>query len=194
MTGTLEVSSRPLALQLAQDCDLSDAARDLLTKEIKVPQYLAALARAGLWMDALQFAPFGLPRREAAWWACLCLWQCYRPVPSKEVDACLRSVVNWLQEPNETTRRATYDAAQVARVTSPAGNLAMGVFMNSGSLSVAGQPEVPAEPRLLPKSLANAVTLAIRKSPRETVAARQNDFVRLALEVFVGRWPIPQQS
>ncbi len=194
MTATLEAVKRPPARELARDCELTDAAHDLLVGDIKGPQFLAALAREGLWMDAVGFAPFCLPRTDAVWWASLCLWQYYRPAPSPEVDACLKAVVTWLQDPSDANRRAAYDAGQIAKPATPAGNLALGVFMSGGSISVAGQPEVPTKPKYLPQSLATAVKLAIRKSPTHLVAARQNDFVRLALEVLTGRWPLPQPA
>ena len=192
-TAMLEPIARPLAVDVARECELTDAGRALLRDGIKAPQFLAQLAREGLWMDALRFAPFALPRREAVWWACLCLWQFYRPTPPTAADACFKAVVAWLQDGNDAARRAAYEAGQAAKTSTPAGSLAIAVFFHEGSISVVGQPEVPSKPAQLPLSLGAAVTQAIRLSPRAEVASRQNDYVRLALEVLTGRWPVPKK-
>lgn len=182
---------QPLAHEVALDCNLSEAAQALLTPEIKAGSYLARLARENLWLDALRFAPYALERNSAIWWATLCLWQYYRPAPPAEIDRCLKAVIAWLREPSETARREAYMASQAAKVTTPAGNLALAVFFEFGSLAPVGQPEVPAKPHFMPQSLGAAITLAIKQSPLDLQAARQTDYVRLALEVMAGRWPLP---
>jgi hypothetical protein len=119
------------------------------------------------------------------------LWEHYRPTPPVEVDRCLKAAVAWLREPSETARREAYMAGQEAKITTPAGNLAMAVFFEFGSLAPLGQPEVPAKPHLMPQALGAAITLAIKQSPLDQQSARQTDYVRLALEVMAGRWPLP---
>jgi hypothetical protein len=180
-----------LASAAARECDLSPAAEALLRPELKSGAFLARLAHENLWLDALRFAPFGLPRSQALWWGALCLWQCYRPAPAPEVDRCLQAVVAWLREPGEAQRREAYEAGRAARTTTPAGNLALAAFFDCGSLAPVGQPEVSAQPSLMPQTLGAALTLALKLSPRAEQAARQTDFVRLALEVMAGRWPLP---
>jgi hypothetical protein len=175
-------------------CELSDAARQALTSKIKLAPFLAQLVRDELWTDALRSAAFGLPRASALWWGTLCLWEFYRPHPAAAVERCLAATVAWVRDPTEANRRAAYDAGQAAEITTPAGNLAMAVFFSEGSLSPAGQPPVPTKPHYLPQSLAAAVVLAVKQSPRNIAGARGTDFVRLALEVLAGRWPIPSPS
>jgi hypothetical protein len=182
---------QPLAIAAAQDCELSDAARKLLTPQLKAGSFLAQLARDNLWIDALRFAPYALERRSALWWATLCLWQLYRPMPAPEFDSCFQVVIAWLNEPSEVNRRAAFAAGHAAKATTPAGSLALATFFESGSISLPGRPEVPAKPQFMPQALGAAITLAIHQSPRELQAARQTDFVRLALEVMADRWPIP---
>lgn len=193
----LEAPSRieqPMAIDAACDCDLSDAARKLLAPKLKAASFLAQLARDNLWTDALRFAPFALERKAAVWWGTLCLWQFYRPTPTPEVDRCLRVVMRWLNEPSEANRRAAHVASHEAKATTPAGNLALAVFFASGSIAPEGQPEVPTKPHYTPQALASAITLAVKQLPGDVRTARQTEFVRLALEVMAGRWPIPHTT
>lgn len=185
---------QPLAVEAAQDCELSSEAQALLAPQMKAASFLAQLAREGLWMDALRLGPHALGRPEAIWWGTLCLWQFYRPAPPPEADTCLASVVNWLQDRSEANRRAAYAAGQRAKSTTPAGNLALAVFFENGSMSLPDQPAVPVKPHYLPCSLSSAVTLAIKLSPPDERVARQSDYVRLALEVMAGHWPLPASS
>lgn len=189
-TATAPVKA-PLAMEAARGCELTPAAQSLLTKDIKIPQYLAQLARNNLWIDALHFAPFGLPRKEAVWWACLCLWQHYRPTPEPNVDACLKAVVDWIREPTEAHRRTAQQAGHDAGSATPAGNLALAVFLSEGSISLPGRPEVPANPKHMPHLLGQAVLLAVRQTPHDLAVAHQTDYVRLAMELLAGRWPKP---
>lgn len=191
MTATLAPTNRPLAGECARTCELSDAALALLSKEIKVPQYLAQLARNNLWNDAINFSPFGLGRVEAVWWGTLCLWQHYRPAPLPDIDACLKAIVAWVREPSDGARHIARQAGNVAGATTPAGVLATAVFFSEGSISLPGRPEVLARPEHLPKMVGQAVMLAVRQSPRDLVAARQADYIRLTMEIFAGRWPLP---
>lgn len=190
-TQTPERIEQPLAKVAAEDCDLSPAALALLTPQVKAGAFLAQLARNNLWMDALRFAPYALERRAAIWWATLCVWQFYRPSPAAEVDACFKTVLAWLNDQSEENRREAYVASHAAKTTTPAGNLALAAFFEFGSIAPAGQPEVPAKPHFMPQALASAITLAIKLSPRDDQPARETDYVRLALEVMAGRWPLP---
>jgi hypothetical protein len=182
---------QPLASDVLGECELSAAARAHLAPGIKLASFLAQLAREQLWTDALRAAAFGLPRPSAVWWGCLCLWEFYRPTPPAEIDRCLAAVVDWLKEPTDARRREAQEAALAAKVTTPGGNLAMAVFFSEGSISPVDQPAVPAKPHHLPQMIAAATNLAVQKSPRNLVEARATDFVRMALEVLAGRWPLP---
>lgn len=166
----------------------------LLTPQIKAGVYLATLARENLWLDALRFAPYALERNAAIWWATLCAWEFYRPTPPEAADRVLHVVMEWLNNPVEANRRAAYEAGQAAKLTTPAGNLGMATFFAMGSLSPEGQPVVPTKPHYTPQALAAAITLAIKLSPRELQAKRETDYVRLALEVMAGRWPLPHSA
>ncbi len=191
-TATLPQVEQPLAMEAARDCDLSEAARKILTPQLKAGSFLAQLARDNLWLDALRFAPYALERRAAIWWGTLCVWQFYRPAPAPQIDRCLEAVIAWLHEPSEANRYAAYEASHAAKATTPAGNLALAAFFEFGSIAPPGQPEVPAKPHYMPQSIGSAITLALKLSPAELRLKRQTDFVRLALEVMAGRWTIPQ--
>ncbi len=67
--------------------------------------YLRALASGPTPEDALTFAAYALPRREAVWWACQCVRTLEGVQPGGE-DELLRAAEAWVREPDEDRRQA----------------------------------------------------------------------------------------
>ena len=67
----------------------------------------------------------------------------------------------------------------------PAGLLALAVFMNSDSIAPPKLPRVEPKPQMTPTFVANAVLMASRSGDGETVLQRQ--FLEIARDVLDGR-------
>jgi hypothetical protein len=73
--------------------------------------FVTALVADRAWRDAVGFCAYLLPRREAVFWACLCV----RRLAKDGIftgEPILRTAEAWCVEPDERTRRAALDAAR----------------------------------------------------------------------------------
>jgi hypothetical protein len=184
----MSVQSNPPALaDIVRRDDFSDAARDLYRDALEPTAYLKLLEQAGRLADALKLLSHWLPRREAVWWGCQCLWHVYRPAPPPTEESVLRAVVGWVFEPKEDRRRQAESAAVAAGPRSAAAFLARAAFYTEGSMSAPGLPDVPPPPDLAPKALVAALMLASADVPPEKTTACQRQFIRLGLDVAQGR-------
>ncbi len=72
-------------------------------------QFLERLIEADRWLDAVRFLAYGLPTREAVWWASQCLRGLYDSagahVPVRATHA-LKTAEAWVCRPSADTRRA----------------------------------------------------------------------------------------
>lgn len=181
------------ASAITRELDLSPPARALLRDEATPEQFLAALNSQDLLDDGLLFLAHWLPRREAIWWACQCIWHLQRPVAgTKAEEEALKVAVRWVVEPNEPHRRAAEKAGEAAGTATAAGCIARGVFWSGGSISLPGLPVVEAPPRATPTIVAKALMLATAASP-EAVPHRRR-FLQIGHQVAVGanRWDRPR--
>ena len=181
------------AVEVARECPLSDEARLVLTPQFTPGKYLAILIGRKMYADAVRFTAFSLPKREAIWWAALCLWDACRVDQGEALppatDAVFRTVVAWLQDPCEGNRRAVEAAGREAGAASPFGQLAMAVFFSGGNVSVPDQPKVEPKPTTTAKAIASVVLAASKtKKPPNAVAAQQA-FLVLAAELTKGKLP-----
>ena len=69
----------------------SDEAKGLLRPDLTPRQYLDLLVENGHPADACQFLAHALPKREAVWWACLCVGPFLGASPPPEHAAALKA-------------------------------------------------------------------------------------------------------
>lgn len=165
---------------------LGEEARALLRPDLTPPAYVLTLEQHKLHADALRFVAYWLPKELAIWWGALCVWRIDRPAPARLEEAALASVVGWLREPGETTRRRAEAAARLVGLANPAGALAMATFWSSGSMAPPGLPVVEPDATVVARTVAGAVLACSLRDPAQTVAL-QHQFVALGLEVAEGK-------
>ncbi|HEY8506467.1 MAG TPA: hypothetical protein VIL46_17930 [Gemmataceae bacterium] len=171
---------------ICAEFELSEAAAALLKPGQTPEEFFDALLGASLFGDGIAFIARLLPKKQAVWWGCLCVWGAERHASKAPVEAALGAIVRWLREPTEENRRAVGDAAREAGPTSAAGMLASAAFLSEGSMSLPGQPEVLPKPHYTGKLVAAAVLAASRKGGAARIPARQREFLALAVEVYRG--------
>jgi hypothetical protein len=164
----------------------------LLRAEHAPGDFLDALAIAGKFPDAVRFLAHGLGRREAVWWACVCVRLAMEPAPPPPVVAALTAAETWCYRPTEENRRAAFDAGEAAKFQHPAALAALGAFLSGGSLAPPNVQPVPPGPFLTARTVAGAIMLAaVRIEP-----AKANDRYRafLAKGVEIANAPAQQQA
>lgn len=127
--------------------------------------------------EAVTFASYLLPTREAVWWAHQCLHGVPDALTPQDHDL-LTHVENWVREPDEPMRRIVLDAAMAAEVKTPGVWAAFAAGWSGGSMAPADASPVPPPPFLTPRTV-NAAVLSLLAR----VETRHRDEV---LRTFVG--------
>ena len=179
------------AAEVSERARLGDEARSLLAEGMTSRQYLDQLIERQLHTDAVQFLAHALPKREAVWWACLCIAERLGPDPSQAATAALEAARAWVIDPEDENRRATFPAAEAADIGTPPGCTAAAAYFSGGSLAPAHlDPVAPAE-HLTAHLVASALTLAAVIQEPAKAAEKHAAFLHIGLEVASGQhaWP-----
>jgi len=171
-----------LAAELARPLPLSEAAKALLTPTYTVRQFFDILAsHPPLAEDAIRFLAAALPKREAVWWALVCVRSAV-PKPTPEAAKAMTSAEGWVKDPSEANRRACEAPAEAVGHDTAPGCLADAAFWSGGSLSPPHLPAAPPRDDLTAIAVANAILLAAVIDPPRAAEMRSR-FVALGVDV-----------
>ncbi len=172
------------AADVCKHFDLGDAAKGLLRDGLAPKQFLDLLVEKKQFPDAVKFLAHALPKREAIWWACVCVRAAGTNLAPKGTAA-LAAAEKWVADPKEENRRAAAAAAQAAGLGTPAGLAAMACFWAEGSLGPPNVPPIPPGEFLTARGVAGAVLIAAVAEPAKA-AERQKLFLAKGVEVANG--------
>jgi hypothetical protein len=178
--------SAKTAAEVCKHFPLGDEAKKFLREGLTPRQFLDLLTAKEQFVDAVRLLAHALPRREAAWWACLCARAVAGPKPPAEAAAAVAAAEKWVSDPSEDNRRAAWAAAEKAGLGTPAGCSAAAAFWSGGSL---GPPDVPAIPpgEFLTAHVAGcAVLLAAVQTEPAKAPEKYRKFLALGIEVAAG--------
>lgn len=136
--------------------------------------------------EAVKFLAFGLPPREAVWWACVCARMELGEAVAEPIVSALHAAETWVRKPTDDNRRAAMAAAQVAKFESPAAWAAVAAFWSCGSMAPPELPAVPPAPHLLGIAVAGAVTLAAVLVAPEQADEKRERYVAAAVHIANG--------
>jgi hypothetical protein len=191
MSQTLPKLAGPLAPILPR-LELDAEGLALLEGVADCAAGLDRLAGAGRHSDAVRLAAHALPKREAVWWACMCARAVPDPKLPAEDAAAIEAAEAWVRRPDDPSRRAAMEAAQKTGFRSAEAWAAVAAFWSGGSMSPAGQPDVPPADHLCGVAVGGAVVLAaVRVKPERADArfARVLESARAIAAGGAGRLP-----
>lgn len=139
------------------------------------------LARAHRF-DAITYAAYLLPRREAVWWGC----QCVRAMAETKIDDALLASEAWVRDPEEEQRRAALNLSAAADVRKATTWLAMAAGQSGGSITPEGAQPVAAPPQSTAADVKVAIILAIVNCPLAGQSAWINACVEAAIRFAEG--------
>ncbi len=188
------------AVEVCKNFDLKEEARPLLRERQSPREFLEALLVNKKYAPAVDFLAHALPPREAIWWGCLCVQKVSGSKLTPTEAAACKAAVAWVLDPTEENRQAAKAPAEAAKLSTPAGGLAMAATWTGGSLAppvtnpnpkVPPPPPVPPGPFVPAKVVAGAILLASVKGDPARIADTQRSFVELGVGVAEGRfvWP-----
>jgi hypothetical protein len=175
------------ARDAAAGLELSPQARRLLAADPDTVAFLAECASAGLWVDALRVMAMALPRREAAWWACLNARDARTEDSPQETLAPLEAAEAWVFKPSDELGQQAFAQAQTAGFDSAEAYAALAVHWAGGNMA---PPEagvvVPPGDGLTATATAAAVLLAAASGDPAKAEAWYERALMQALDIARG--------
>lgn len=156
---------------------LTDESLELISSEMSVSEFLDALIEQQRWIDAVQIMARMMPSRESVWWASQCAASCCGPETRPQEMRALRAAETWVTEMTEESRYTAFEAAQKARLGSPANCIAMAAFVSGPSLAPRDSDPVPPAPDLAGQMVAGTVMAAGFSEGYEQSAAKLRHFL-----------------
>ena len=176
--------------------DLFPAARD----DIEAPptdagplDYLERLAAGPTPNDAISFCAYLLPRREAVWWACRCM-RALVPARTDDEDAALQMAEAWVEETEESRRRAALRLGMDGDKTMAAIWTALAAGWSGGSLAPDSEAVIPIQPHMTARACRAAVLIALGPVPRKERQAKIRACLDSAIQIAKGEIEYPQSQ
>lgn len=166
---------------------LSEEAEPLLTETAKPAEFLAALLEKELYPDAVNVLAHGLPKREAAWWACLAARDSLPENPKPKELAALEAAEGWVYKPSDDRRRDALAKAEAADLAgSPSALAAAAAGWSGGSLAPPGADEVPPGDIMTPSAVFSAVMMVALQGDPAQKPARFETLIGQGLDIANG--------
>jgi len=190
-----EVNDSPLvnftaatASEICARLYLDKAALGLLRPGVSPRGFVDALVENKQYLAAIDFIAHALPSREAIWWGCLSLQRtCGDKLEPWERRA-FRIAVQWVLQPDENTRAAAKEPADVLGPASAAGSLAAAASQTGGSVGPPEGPPIPPSPFAPARAVAIAIKVASAKCPPPEIQGTQRALIDLGMAIAEGRF------
>jgi len=153
-------------------------ARLFLRPGLTPRQYLGRLLVHGIISEGIRFQAHTLTKREAVWWACLCLRSVNDPMRKPKQAAALKAAVRWVLDPSEPNRLAAGAAGKAASFSTSVGCIAMSVFWSGGGL----------DPLLTANTLAVTIAAASAEGDLEEINVNMKRFLALGISIAKGQY------
>lgn len=183
------------AFEAVKHLALEDEARALLGPKLTIREYVDALVAVELFSDAVTVLALALPKREAVWWACLCVRSGTTEKEPAPRGSALEAAERWVMDPSDANRRAAGEAAEAEDHGTPGSLAALGAFFSGGSLVPENvKAVVPPPEEGTTQAAATAVILAAVGGDPEKIEDNYRTSVKLGYDVARGRqaWCRPQ--
>ncbi|MHC4693232.1 MAG: DUF6931 family protein [Planctomycetota bacterium] len=124
------ITGRTVA-EICADFELQEEAKAHLSGEPMPHEFVDRLIRARLYSDAMRFLAYGLPKREAVWWATLCVKSVPACCDDEIATEAMQAAEVWIKNPTDVNREAALTAGSKHNFEMP-GALAAWTAMAAG--------------------------------------------------------------
>ncbi len=181
--------SVPSLSGLCERAKLGEGAKALLKDEHTPRQFLELLIGKELFLDAIRFLAFALPKREAVGWGCLCVRHSLGTEEAAKISETQVAVERWVSNPDEGNRRTAQAAADKEGSESPSALLAMAAFFSGGSIAPAHLQPVAPPDHVTPQFVAGAVMVAAVKNQPEKAPEKYRVFLQKGMALMARMKP-----
>jgi hypothetical protein len=169
---------------LCERAKVGEDAKALLKDEHAPRQFLELLIGKELFLDAIRFLAYALPKREAVGWGCLCVRHILGTEDAAKISETHVAVERWVSNPEEGNRRAAKAAADKEGLESPSALLAVAAFYSGGSIGPADfQPIAPPD-HVTPQLVAGAVMVSAVKRQPEKAAEKYRVYLQKGMALM----------
>jgi hypothetical protein len=169
---------------LCERAKLGEEAKALLKDEYTPRQFLELLIGKELFLDAIRFLAYVLPKREAVGWGCLCVRHSLGTEDPSKISETHVAVERWVSNPDEGNRRAAKAAVDKEGLESPSASLALAAFFSGGSIAPANlEPVAPAD-HLTPQFVAGAIIVSAVKDQPEKAPEKYRVFLQKGMALM----------
>ncbi len=164
-TGTLSQVAAKTASEICRRFTLDVEAQKLLDDRQAPKAYLDQLVAKGHFPDAVRVLAYGLPKREAVWWACQTVRALAGPGLGPPAQAALKAAETWVADPSDDHRKACLAAGQAADFATPAGCAALAAYWSGGTHAPPDAKVTPPPEDWTSHAVAGAVMVACALPP-----------------------------
>lgn len=174
---------------LCERAKLEDEAKALLKDDLTPRQFLELLIGKELFLDAIRFLAYALPKREAVGWGCLCVRHSLGTQEASKISEAHVAVEKWVSNPAEENRRAAKIAADKEGLDSPSAFLALAAFFSGGSMAPANLEPVAPPDHATPQFVAGAVMVSAVKNHPEKAPEKYRIFLQKGMALMARMQP-----
>jgi hypothetical protein len=184
--GSAEPATKSIVTvrDLCERAKLEEEAKALLKDELTPRQFLELLIGKELFLDAIRFLAYVLPKREAVGWGCLCVRQILGTQDASKISEAHVAVERWVSNPDEENRRAAKIAADKEGLESPSACLALAAFFSGGSMAPANLEPVAAPDHVTPQVVAGAIIACAVKNQPEKAPEKYRVFLQKGMALM----------
>jgi hypothetical protein len=174
--------------QIATNAGVGDEGKGLLRDDTMPAAFLNMLAEKALFKDAIMFFGHAVPTDVTVQWAVNCIKEFQpkdqpAPKPSDPLPLCEQ----WLKTRSENDRFEANKSAKAAGMSSPAGMVAMAVFLAGKSMTPEGAPPAPPPAFAAEKMAAGAVRIAVLKAAPDKTTQNYNRALEIGKQLAKSR-------
>lgn len=183
---TFKKISKAKAMDITQLFELDEQGQSLLTEELSPADYLNSLIEGEDYPDAVRLIAYGLPNREATWWACLCARSNLNEKTKPEEIKAIELAEAWVYKPTPENCKVNYPAAEAMNFKSPGAWAALAAFWSGDNISPNDDAKVPPSPDLTAKAVSGAVMLAAVQEGGVKIKEKYQLFLRQGIDIACG--------
>ena len=166
--------------------NLTDESLELLTDDIGPEAYIMELAAAGQWMDANRTLASSLPRREAAWWGCMCAREMQIVQSEKDEQLALSAAEKWVHDPTSERRAIAFQMAQESKSNSTGTLCALAVAFSEPALPLADDQELEVDSNQFPTMILGVILMAATEDGDDQMNVQLEKFLKVGEKIAMG--------